>query len=80
VRRVVEHPGDRTTSFVWLKLAEGALGGEYVAAVPGAGMPIGGKTTPAELEAVGRWIDAGAPRDGIVPGTEALFAGCGSGS
>ena len=74
------HPGDRATSFVWLKLAEGALGGDYVAVVPGAGMPIGGKATPAQVEAVGRWIDAGAPRDGIVAGTEALFAGCGSGS
>jgi cysteine-rich repeat protein len=73
------NPGERATSFVWLKLAEGALG-EAFTDVPGAGMPIGGKATPDEVEAVGRWIDAGAPRDGIVPGTEALFAPCGSGS
>jgi cysteine-rich repeat protein len=72
-------PGDRTTSFVWLKLAHGTLGDAY-AEVPGAGMPIGGRVTPDEVEAVGRWIDAGAPRDGVVAGTDALRAACGSGS
>jgi hypothetical protein len=37
-------------------------------------MPIGVPLPPDELEAIGRWIDAGAPPDGLVAGAEALLA------
>jgi hypothetical protein len=35
-------------------------------------MPIGLSLRPSVVEALGRWIDAGAPATGLVPGAEAL--------
>jgi cysteine-rich repeat protein len=68
-------PGARTQSLIWLKLAKGAFGGGDETL--GGGMPFG-YPLPAEIvEAFGRWIDAGAPASGVVPGTEALFVSCG---
>ena len=71
--------GDRRLSLLWLKLAKATFGDDAYAAVPGHGMPIGGRLTPDELEAFGRWIDGGAPRDGLVPGAGALLASCAAG-
>ena len=70
-------PGDRSTSYVWLKIAKGAAGasGAYDD-VPGPGMPIGTPHAPDVVEAFGRWVDAGAPETGIVPGTDALTTAC----
>ncbi|MEZ4471569.1 MAG: hypothetical protein R3F60_12360 [bacterium] len=48
-------PGDRTSSFLWLKLAgqQGAVGGNQ--------MPQGSPAYDAvTLERIGRWIDEGA--------------------
>jgi cysteine-rich repeat protein len=68
-------PGDRAASFVWLKIAKATLGdGDDL---PGAGMPIGLSLRPSVVEALGRWIDAGAPASGLVPGAEALLDPCG---
>jgi cysteine-rich repeat protein len=68
-------PGNRATSFLWLKIAKGALSG-HDDDVPGPGMPIGPPLGTDIVEALGRWIDAGAPRTGTVPGTEALVTSC----
>ena len=68
-------PGDRSASFIWLKIAKATLGdGDDLA---GAGMPIGLALRQSVVEAFGRWIDAGAPADGLVPGAEALLDPCG---
>jgi cysteine-rich repeat protein len=66
-------PGDRATSFVWLKIAKGAGGYDDVL---GPGMPIGTPLPPEVVEAFGRWVDAGAPETGVVPDTDALTTAC----
>jgi cysteine-rich repeat protein len=68
------NPGDRTASFLWLKVEKGTAGGHDE--VSGPGMPIGPSLPPDVVEALGRWIDAGAPETGIVPGAEALTGAC----
>ncbi len=68
-------PGSAETSLLWQKLVKGARGGGDD--VPGAGMPVGAAPLDAdELEAVRRWIAAGAPATGIVADTDRLLAGC----
>jgi cysteine-rich repeat protein len=67
-------PGDRNASFIWLKIAKATFGdGDDL---PGAGMPIGLSLRPSVVEALGRWIDAGAPETGLVPGADALLDPC----
>ena len=68
------HPGDRTASFLWLKLEKGTTGGHEE--VSGPGMPIGPPLSADVVDALGRWIDAGAPATGVVTGTEALTQAC----
>jgi len=66
-------PGEQARSFLWLKLAEG-LG---LVDVPGSPMPNGlPPISTDELEAVRKWIRAGAPQTGIVPETDRLLASC----
>jgi len=68
-------PGDRTRSFLWLKLAAKTNPGSVE--IVGAPMP---NNLPAiseqELEALRLWIYAGAPRTGTVSGTEGLLDAC----
>jgi hypothetical protein len=68
-------PGARTESLLWLKLAKASYGSDDESLA--GGMPFGFALSPDVVEAVGRWIDAGAPPGGIVDGTAPLFVGCG---
>jgi cysteine-rich repeat protein len=67
-------PGDRWRSLVWLKIAKASLG--ILDDLPGAGMPVGFPLAPDVVEALGVWIDAGAPAEGLVAGAEALRPAC----
>lgn len=68
-------PGDRDASFLYTKLATKTLGDPED--VPGAGMPIGGNVLGLDaLEAIGLWIDAGAPDEESVLGTGDLLGVC----
>lgn len=73
-RRVV--PGQAAESLLWLNLASKTLPGEWEA--PLRSMPL--DPLPAlshdELEAVRRWLELGAPKDGVVPGTAELLDAC----
>ena len=67
-------PGAPADSMLWRKLAARTAGLENV---PFRAMPIGDPPLwTGELEAVERWITAGAPRDGVVPDTPALLGFC----
>ena len=64
-------PGDDDQSLLWQKLA---VLTEGLAGVPGSGMPVGTvPLTADELRLVSLWIYNGAPRSGIVPGSESLL-------
>jgi len=68
------HPGEHLRSFLWRKLAKATLG---LADVPGTAMPSGLPPLPeTELEAIHLWIRNGAPREGVVAGTEQLLGSC----
>jgi len=68
-------PGDKSRSFLWLKLAAKTNPGSVE--IVGSPMP---SNLPAisgnELEALRLWIYSGAPRTGTVPGTEPLLDAC----
>ncbi len=68
-------PGDKSRSYLWLKLAAKTRPGTVE--ITGAAMPSG---LPAisedELEALRLWIHAGAPEGGTVEGTEELLSAC----
>jgi len=67
-------PGDPAGSMLWQKLAASTLDLEDV---PGNSMPIGATDLdPTELDALARWITAGAPRTGTVPDADALLGFC----
>lgn len=70
-------PGDADTSFLYLKLAAATLQGQSPP-VAGSPMPSGGlPPIPADhLEALRRWIRAGAPAEGAVVDTAALLSSC----
>src|SRR4029077_1758347 len=58
----------------WRKLAKATIN---LAGVPGTGMPNGlPPITVDELDAVGRWIKAGAPETGTVEDTDTLLDAC----
>lgn len=65
-------PGAPDVSFFYRKIAWGTNGTPVTGGGP---MPAGGNqpVTLRKLEGVGAWITAGAPEDGIVPGTVANF-------
>lgn len=75
--RLVE-PGEPDLSYLYIKLAAKTLEGQGFVVDPGVGMPSGGRTalTQEHLEAVQKWIRGGAPRDGIVAGTQSLLGTC----
>ena len=68
-------PGDKSRSFLWLKLAAKTSPGSVE--IVGSPMP---NNLPAisenELEALRLWIYSGAPRTGTVAGTEPLLDAC----
>jgi hypothetical protein len=68
-------PGAKDTSLLYRKLAAYTLG---LQGVPGARMPNGdfAPLTPNELRAVELWIYNGAPKTGVIKGTDALLASC----
>jgi hypothetical protein len=64
-------PGDPDRSMLWRKLAARTL---RLGGVPGNSMPIGDPSLDVtELDAVRRWIAAGAPEHGTVPDAHALL-------
>lgn len=69
-------PSNKARSLLWLNLAGATLPGLWQA--PLRPMPIGGLAplTTAELELVQLWIENGATRDGVVPGSGELFDAC----
>jgi len=67
-------PGAPADSMLWRKLAARTLGRPDV---PFRAMPIGDPPLwTGELEALERWIAAGAPEHGVVPATPALLGFC----
>lgn len=74
MRRVV--PGRKELSLLWINLAAKTLPSEYSA--PLRAMPL--DPVPAlstnELEALRLWIEAGAPEEGVVRGTDELLDAC----
>lgn len=73
LRRLV--PGNKGNSLLWLNLAAAVLPEEWSA--PLQPMPIGfAPLSFDELELLREWIEHGATRDGVVPGTENLIDAC----
>ena len=69
-------PGYKARSLLWLNLAGATLPSLWQA--PLNPMPLGGLAplTLDELDVVRLWIEHGAPRDGVVPGTAELVDAC----
>ncbi|MGH7785370.1 MAG: hypothetical protein ACRERC_00800 [Candidatus Binatia bacterium] len=69
-------PGFKGRSLLWLNLASATLPDLWQA--PLRPMPIGGLAplTLDELELVQQWIEHGAPRVGVVPGSGEAFDAC----
>jgi len=69
-------PGNKARSLLWLNVASATLPGQWRA--PLRSMPQGGlpPLSTDELELVRLWIEEGASRDGIVPGSGDLFDAC----
>ncbi len=66
-------PGSKDRSFLYRKLAAAT----FEHAVEGTPMPSGRRALPeAELRAIQRWIQAGAPAKGVVRETESLLDAC----
>ncbi|MDX2167218.1 MAG: hypothetical protein SF182_09150 [Deltaproteobacteria bacterium] len=74
LRRV--SPAKKEDSLLWLNLAAATLPDEWKA--PLRPMPLGGLAplTRDELEVIRLWIEAGAPRNGVVHGTGELLDAC----
>jgi hypothetical protein len=67
--------GQKDQSLLWLNLAAKTFPDQWTA--PLRSMPIGlPAVLPERLEAVRRWIEAGAPRTGVVPETDELLDAC----
>ncbi len=76
---LVEPGSPSNDSFLWRKLAVATLGPNGVPGdpVPGTPMPSGLQPLSAdELEAVRLWIQYGAPKTGVVSGTEERLNSC----
>jgi len=69
-------PSSKARSLLWLNVAGATLPALWRA--PLRPMPIGGLAplTTAELELLQLWIENGATRTGVVPGSAALFDAC----
>jgi cysteine-rich repeat protein len=72
-------PGDPDLSYLFIKLAAKTYPDSAEFPVdPGVAMPSGGKVALSQehLDAIGKWIRGGAPRDGVVEGTQTLLGTC----
>ena len=71
-------PGNPDSSYLYIKLAAKTFPGLSFVVDPGTAMPSGGLTALSQdhLEAVRLWIHGGAPRDGVVTGTQSLLGTC----
>ena len=69
-------PGEPIASFFYNKLAAGTNGTLLPTGQGNAMPPLGLSLTPDLLEAVSKWIRAGAPETGVVEGTASLLAAC----
>ncbi len=71
-------PGDEDLSYLFIKLAAKTYPNSEFSVDPGVSMPSGGKVALSEehLEAVRKWIRGGAPREGVVDGTQVLLGTC----
>lgn len=68
-------PGQKDESLLFLNLAAATLPDQWRA--PLRPMPLAlAPLSVDELEAVRQWIEYGAPRDGVVPGTDELLDAC----
>lgn len=69
-------PAKKENSLLWINVAAATLPGQWTA--PLRPMPQGGlpPLTLDELQVIQLWIEAGAPRDGVVPGTGELLDAC----
>ncbi len=74
LRRIV--PAKKENSLLWLNVAAATLPGQWSA--PLRPMPQGGLAplSLAELQVLQLWIEDGAPRVGVVPGTGELVDAC----
>lgn len=73
--KLLVQPGSRQDSFLWEKLAAATEG--YDLGGRGSAMPSGlPPLSAAELEAIRLWIQFGAPREGVVGGTEQVLGAC----
>lgn len=70
------YPAKKENSLLWLNLAAATVPEQWTA--PLRPMPQGGLPPLSldELEVVQRWIEAGAPRDGVVEGTGEILDAC----
>ena len=71
-------PGEPELSYLFIKLAAKTYPDSQFTVDPGTGMPSGGKVAVSQehLEAVRKWIRGGAPREGVVTGTQELLGTC----
>ena len=71
-------PGEPELSYLFIKLASKTYPNSTFTVEPGTGMPSGGKVAVSQehLEAVRKWIRGGAPREGVVEGTQELLGTC----
>lgn len=69
-------PAKKEDSLLWLNVAAATLPSQWRA--PLRPMPLGGGAPLSfdELEVLRLWIEAGAPRDGVVPGSGELVDAC----
>jgi hypothetical protein len=69
-------PAKKENSLLWINLAAATLPDEWTA--PKNPMPLGGlpPLSGAELDLIKLWIENGAPREGVVPGTDRLEGIC----
>jgi cysteine-rich repeat protein len=71
-------PGEPDQSYLYIKLAAKTFPNLPFVVDPGTSMPSGGLSPLSEehLEALWKWIRGGAPREGVVDGTQALLGTC----
>jgi hypothetical protein len=69
-------PGRRDESLLFLNLAAKTLPSQYTAPIRAMPLDPVPALTSDELEAVRKWIEAGAQKDGVVKGTAELLDAC----
>lgn len=71
-------PGEPDQSYLYIKLAAKTFPNLSFVVDPGTAMPSGGLSALSQehLDAVWKWIRGGAPREGVVSGTQELLGTC----